>query len=163
MTGGDGVALNEILVEEDFTAWNLGADDLEKLPELIGDILAQAAIVAPCLEAADFSYARAAKAVLREAVLRRLDAGTGAVTTQHQGTGPFQHSETIDNRANRGILRPNDIRELQLLCTLQSGAADDLQAGALNLDPQDGIPLTGRLVDRPDLWFQLNVPWETLP
>lgn len=151
------MALDDILVLEDFEAWNLS--DTERLDQLIGDVLAQAAIVAPCLDAPAFAYGRAAKAVLREAVLRRLDAGTGAVTTRQQGTGPFSQMEVVDARGMRGILRPDDISQLQTLCSLHNDETESGRLSYIDLTPDRGNAPS--LVDRPDLWFQINVPWET--
>ena len=121
-----------ILTVDDFAAWDVA--EPEKLPELVEDVLATAAIVAPCLTDPAFPYGRAARATLREAVLRRLDAGTGAVVTRSEGTGPFSRSETIDNRTRRAILSPSDIGDLQALCRAFNGATRP-RAGAVNLDP----------------------------
>lgn len=151
------MALDTILTADDFTAWDV--TDHDKLDALIGDVLSQAVVVAPCLDAAEFAYARAAKAILREAVLRRLDAGSGALTTRQQGTGPFSQMEVIDQRSNRTILRPADISQLQALCSLHNGEVEGPRLGAINLDPAKSASPGQRLIDRPDLWFQINVPW----
>lgn len=142
------------LTPTDFAPWGIVEQD--KLVVLIEDVLAQAAIVAPCILEATFPYAAAAKALLREAVLRRLDAGSGAIITRLEGTGPFQRSETIDNRIRRGILQPLDISDLQKLCVAAGGGTSP-RGGSVNLDPNpDGIP--DAFSDRPDLWFQTNFP-----
>ena len=75
------------LTPSDFGPW--GVEDDPKLAELIEDVLAQAATLAPCIVDPAFPYDKAARATLREAVLRRLDAGTGGVVTKTQGTGPL--------------------------------------------------------------------------
>lgn len=142
------------LVPADFSAWNV--TDQAKLAELITDALAQAAVVAPCITEDTFQYAEAARATLRESVLRRLDAGTGALVTRSEGTGPFQRSETIDNRLRRTVLQPSDIADLQRLCALHNGTSP--RGGSIDLDPGDELdPFDIR--NRPDLWFQINVPW----
>lgn len=123
-----------ILTIDDFAAWQLDEANTAKLAELVGDALASAEIVAPCLADPDFQLHRAAKAILREAVLRRLDAGTGAVVTRSEGTGPFSKSETVDNRSRRSILQPSDIADLQNLCRSVSGAPRP-RGGAVNMDP----------------------------
>ena len=146
------------LAPTDFTSW--GIADQGKLSDLITDALAQARIIAPCIDDDEFPYHEAARATLREAVLRRLDAGTGAVTTRTEGVGPFQRTETIDNRSRRVILQPVDITDLQRLCAKFLG--DPMpRAGAVNLDPHNGV--VDPFVDRPDLWFQYNVPGYQAP
>lgn len=124
-----------MLTLKDFEAWGVEHDP--KIAEMIGDVLAQAAIVAPCLSEPDFPYAAAAKAILREAVLRRFEAGPGGVTTRQQGTGPFSQSETVDTRMQRGILQPRDIVSLEQLCKAYRGESA-ARAGSLNLDPGAG-------------------------
>lgn len=141
------------LTPSDFGPW--GVEDDPKLAELIEDVLAQAATLAPCIVDPAFPYDKAARATLREAVLRRLDAGTGGVVTKTQGTGPFSESETIDNRLRRTILQPADISDLQRLCGLFTGVGR--RAGAVNMDPNPAGP-SGWLADRPDLWFQRVSP-----
>ena len=142
------------LTPADFAAWDVLEQD--KLAVLIEDVLAQAEIIAPCIVEDDFPYAAAARATLREAVLRRLDAGTGTLVTRQEGTGPFTRSETIDNRQQRVILRPADVTDLQRLCAQYTGSKAD-RLGTVNLDPQKGqIPYT--MADRPDLWFQYLSP-----
>lgn len=147
------------LTPSDFAPWGV-TDDNGKLSELIRDVMAQAVIVAPCLSDPSFPYRDAARATLREAVLRRLDAGTGTITTKQQGTGPFTSTETIDNRQKRGILSPSDITDLQRLCLTFKGGRTT-RAGSVNLDPHPGgDPLD--LASRPDLWFQINSPYPVL-
>lgn len=93
---------------------------LAKAEALIEDAIALAARVAPCILDEDFAHAGAAKAILREAILRRNEAGTGAIT--QQGAGPFQM--TVDNRqARRAMFRPDEISQLQDLCRESKPAA----------------------------------------
>lgn len=66
-----------------------------KAAAMIEDALGMAAVVAPCITAGGFAHRRAAKAVLRGAILRWHEAGTGAVVSQTTGS----YSQTIDNRA----------------------------------------------------------------
>ena len=85
----------------------------EKADAMIDDALALAARVAPCILTDDFQYAAAAKAILRGAILRWNDAGTGAAV--QQSAGPFGVS--FDNRqVRRGMFWPSEIEELQKLC-----------------------------------------------
>ena len=98
---------------------------------MIDDALAIARRVAPCIVEDDFEHAGAARATLRQAILRWNDQGTGAVT-QH-GAGPFQ--QTIDTRERRrGLFFPSEIAELQELCATSDGGAFDIDtAGAVDL------------------------------
>ncbi len=100
--------------------------EVVKAIAMIDDAMARAARVAPCILDATLSEvnATAAKAVIRDAILRRNDAGTGAV--QQQTAGPF--SQLLDNRQpQRTMFWPSEIAELQAICadhneTPQSGA-----------------------------------------
>lgn len=84
-----------------------------KAQAMIDDALALAARVAPCITEATFEHDAAARAILRGAVLRWNDTGTGALT--QQGAGPFQMS--VDTRqTRRGMFWPSEIRQLQELC-----------------------------------------------
>ncbi|MCV7317259.1 MULTISPECIES: hypothetical protein [Mycobacteriaceae] len=87
----------------------------DKAQAMCDDGLALAKSVAPCLKADDLDAdtAAAAKAVLRGAILRRNDAGNGAIV--EQVAGPF--GQTIDTRhARRPLLWPSEIEALQKLC-----------------------------------------------
>lgn len=94
--------------------------DEDKAAIMIADTLARAAAIAPCINDDDFEHADAAKAVIRGAILRWNEAGTGAVTTET--TGPF--AVTVDTRAGtrRGLFWPSEITELQKLCSASGGA-----------------------------------------
>lgn len=99
--------------------------DEAKALAMIDDALALAARVAPCILSADFEHGAAAKAVLRGALLRWNDTGTGAVTSQT--AGPF--SQTIDTRQQRRpLFWPSEIEQLQELC----GGSES--SGAFSLD-----------------------------
>ena len=104
----------------------LNADDLtpfasipeEKAEAMIDDAEAMALLTAPCIAAEDFAYGTAVKAILRGAVLRWNEAGTGALSAQ--ATGPF--SQTIDTRQERrGMFWPSEIVQLQSLCVDAQG------------------------------------------
>jgi hypothetical protein len=90
--------------------------DLVKAQAMIDDAEAIAVLAAPCLaEPSDLDPTQVAaiRAVLRGAILRWNDAGSGAVT--QQTAGPF--SQTVDNRAQRrGMFWPTEIEQLQDLC-----------------------------------------------
>ncbi len=102
-----------------------------KAEAMIADALALAAQVAPCIVTAEFLYPAAAKAVLRRAVIRWHEAGSGARTTQ--AAGPFQ--ETLETRPSRGLFWPSEINELAGLCSDGAGgdafAVDTLGDGAI--------------------------------
>lgn len=87
--------------------------DEVKAQAMIDDALALAARVAPCILTAEFEYPAAAKAILRGAVLRWHDSGTGAFT--QQSAGPF--AAAYDTRQPRkSMFWPSEIQELQKLC-----------------------------------------------
>lgn len=87
--------------------------DQAKAEAMITDASATAARVAPCITAVDFAEESALRAILRAAVLRWNEAGTGAV--QSQTAGPY--GQTIDNRQPRkGMFWPSEIEQLQALC-----------------------------------------------
>lgn len=103
------------------TAVELTPDDLvpfadidgAKAQAMIDDALALAARVAPCITDDDFAYPDAAKAILRGAVLRWNEAGTGALS--NEVAGPF--GGTVDNRQpRRSLFWPSEIEELQAMC-----------------------------------------------
>lgn len=87
--------------------------EAEKAQAMIDDALALAALVAPCIVDDEFEHADAAKAILRGAIIRWNEGGTGALT--QQGAGPFQ--VTYDNRQQRrSLFWPSEITQLQELC-----------------------------------------------
>lgn len=87
---------------------------LDGAETLIEDAEALAVLVAPCLGDADLSDLKVsqARAILRGAVLRWSEAGTGA--TSQQTAGPF--SQTITTSARRNSFWPSEIKDLQLVC-----------------------------------------------
>lgn len=95
--------------------------DQAKAEAMIADALALAARVAPCISEETFAYGAAAKAILRGAVLRWHEAGSGALQSETAGT----YSYSVDNRqTRRGMFWPSEIEQLQALCSNgeQSGA-----------------------------------------
>jgi hypothetical protein len=96
-----------------------------KAQAMIEDALALAARVAPCILDAEFEHDTAARAILRGAVLRWHEAGSGAL--QSEGIGPYNY--TTDNRQTRkGMFWPSEIEQLQELCRTSG------PAGAFTLD-----------------------------
>lgn len=98
-----------------------------KAQAMIDDALALAARVAPCILDDEFEYEAAAKAILRGAVLRWHEAGSGAFAQRTETRGPFSTGETYDTRQQRrGMFWPSEIEALQDLCkgAVTSGAFD---------------------------------------
>lgn len=88
--------------------------DSAKAAAMIEDALALAAEVAPCILEDTFTKEAAARAILRGAILRWNDAGTGAIVSQ--SAGPF--SQTVDtSRQRRSLFWPSEIEQLQKLCS----------------------------------------------
>lgn len=104
--------------------------------EMIADAEAWAIVAAPCLATAEFQadmvMSAAARAVLRQAVLRWHEAGTGAVT--QQAAGPFQQS--VDTRqARKGMFWPSEISQLRDLCATFTGASTSGKAFSIDTTP----------------------------
>lgn len=110
--------------------------DATKAQAMIDDALAMAARVAPCILADEFEYDAAAKAILRAAVLRWHESGSGALTQHAVTRGPFGETQTYDTRqTRRGMFWPSEITELQKLCV------GDETSGAFSIDtaPSGGV------------------------
>lgn len=89
-----------------------------KANAMIDDAEAMAVLAAPCIEAVGFAHTTAVKAILRGAVLRWNDSGSGAL--QAQTAGPF--GQTLDTRQERrGMFWPSEIVSLQGLCAGAQG------------------------------------------
>src|SRR5690348_2759850 len=105
---------------------------LDKALAMIDDAEAMAALAAPCINSEGFANASAVKAILRGAILRWFDSGSGAV--QSQTAGPF--GQTLDTRQERrGMFWPSEIQQLQNLCS--SGSVY-----TVSLAGDDGDPFT---------------------
>ena len=87
--------------------------DRAKAQAMIEDAEAMALLAAPCITAEAFTNQAAVKAILRGAVMRWAEAGSGAL--QAQTAGPF--GQTLDTRQERrGMFWPSEIVQLQGLC-----------------------------------------------
>lgn len=86
--------------------------DDAKAEAMIEDALAMAELVAPCIVDTEFAYTGAAKAILRGAILRWHDTGSGSAT--QQVVGPFQQNVTPQPR--KSLFWPSEIEQLQSLC-----------------------------------------------
>lgn len=91
--------------------------DEAKAEEMITDATAMATLAAPCLAAysdLDDAQRAAVRAILRGAILRWHEAGSGALAAQQ--AGPF--GMTVDTRQQRrGMFWPSEIEQLQSVCT----------------------------------------------
>lgn len=102
--------------------------DPVKAAAMCDDALALAAVHAPCILQPDLDAgkARAAKAIIRGAILRWNEAGAGAVVSQTAGS----YSQTVDNRqARKGMFYPSEVDQLKKLCE-----SDDRDGGAFSID-----------------------------
>jgi hypothetical protein len=104
----------------------LAPDDLEpfavidptKADAMIEDAEAMAMLAAPCIALPGFAHTAALRAILRGAVLRWVDSGSGALAAQT--AGPF--GQTLDTRQERrGMFWPSEITALQNLCATNQG------------------------------------------
>ena len=110
---------NSLITVDDLTPF---AADIPqaKAEAMIADALAMASRVAPCIADADFAYPDAAKAILRGAILRWHEAGSGAF--QSQTAGPF--GVQVDTRQQRrSMFWPSEINDLQALCDANGGTS----------------------------------------
>lgn len=105
--------------------------DTARAAAFIEDAEALAVSVAPCLADEDLDEAKrkAAKAVLRQVVMRWVTRGSGVNVTQQ--AGPFQ--ATFDN-SHGGLFWPSEIVALQGICN-GSGATDQV-AFAVDMIPE---------------------------
>jgi len=106
--------------------------DLVKAAGMVEDASALAVLAAPCLgvEPTTLTAAQlgALKAILRGAILRWNEAGTGAFASQT--AGPF--GQTLDTRQpRRGMFWPSEIQQLRDVC----GSAS---SGAFSIDTAPG-------------------------
>lgn len=88
--------------------------DSAKATQMIVDALALAELAAPCLGSADLSEKKVAqaKAVIRGAILRWHESGSGAA--QATVAGPFQ--QTVTPVARKSLFWPSEIDSLQKIC-----------------------------------------------
>ena len=99
--------------------------DEAKAEAMIADALARAAVIAPCITSEEFAYEAAAKGIIRGAILRWNEAGSGAYSSIQ--TGPF--GVTADTRTpRRGMFWPSEVDELKALCGADGGG------GAFSVD-----------------------------
>lgn len=137
-----------------------------KAAAMIEDVIARAKRFAPCIGDPDLDpdIAAAAKAILRDVILRWHDQGSGIVSQKTTQTGPFQQSESIDTSRPRPRFWPSEVKELQDLCrqaTAQRGKAFSIDMGAATAYGRPVRLPDGSVVDlstRPDLWLEYGGP-----
>ena len=123
-----------IITVEDIHVFNKDIPT-EQAEILIRDGLALARRVAPCIDDEEFAFADAAAAIIRGAILRWAESGSGGITQRQMSAGPFAQNLSFDNRqSRRSLFFPSEITELQDLCK------------AANSDGAFGIDT---IVDRP--------------
>lgn len=90
--------------------------DAAKAEIMIADALAMAEAFAPCVFETGFTNESAAKAIIRAAILRWNDAGSGANSTLV--AGPYTQVQPNDTaRIQRGKFWPSEVTDLQNLCS----------------------------------------------
>lgn len=107
---------------DDLTPFAPGISE-EKAEAMITDALAMATLLAPCIAEDDFVYEDAAKAVIRGAILRWHDSGSGA----NASLTALGFSQSVDTRQpRRTMFWPSEIEQLQKMCAAaEDGAAGD--------------------------------------
>lgn len=95
---------------------------------MITSVWARCTKVAPCLKEMEWSETESdeeyentqlVKTIVRAAVLRWSDSGSGIVTQRIAG----DYQETLSGVSGGGLLRPDEIRDLQQLCATSSTQA----------------------------------------
>lgn len=91
--------------------------DEAKAREMIDDAIALAIEAAPCLADPAFNKRGAVRAILRGALLRWIESGSGALSSVNETAGPFSTVQTFDTRQDRNSMyRPAEINALRRLC-----------------------------------------------
>jgi hypothetical protein len=120
-----------------------------KAQAMCDDAIALAEVVAPCLADQELdTKARAAKAVLRGAILRWHEAGAGAAVTKNAGI----YGQTVDTRQPRkAMFFPSEIDQLRKLCR-----PDDDNGGAYAIDL---LPAAPRVSARQQFERDVDTTW----
>jgi hypothetical protein len=121
--------------------------DEDEAEAMVADAIALATLAAPCLVGDDLTALQMAqaKAVLRSAVIRWHESGSG--NTTQQAVGPFQ--QTVTPLARKSLFWPSEIDALRNVCksTTSGGAFSvDTAARAMQFHPVgwcgfDAIPV----------------------
>lgn len=124
-----------------------------KAEAMIEDVMARAIQINPAIGADTLTpnEASAAKGIIRRVILRWNDSGTGAITQQSTTAGPYNQSQTIDNRSgHRKLFYVEDIEELKAL----GKEATSSKGKAFSIDMTASRTLGSSLDPRDPLWFQ---------
>ena len=110
------------LTPDDLRVFLPGLDDAVAT-ELIKTTTARIVEIAPCI-GTDLSEqkADAAKGILRDLILRRIDVGSGAVEEQTKGPWSWKYRDVL--------FRPTEIAELQGLCSEAGESETALPVGS---------------------------------
>lgn len=100
--------------------------DPAKAQAMIDDAEAMAVLAAPCITSPDFAHTTAVKAILRGAVIRWNDSGSGALGVQQ--AGPFSQT-LVPGVERRGMFWPSEIAALRSLCATATGVYSVSLAG----------------------------------
>jgi hypothetical protein len=109
-----------LLEVDDLTPF--AAIDEDEAEAMVADAIALATLAAPCLSGDDLTALQVAqaKAVLRSAVIRWHESGSGG--TSQQTVGPFQ--QTITPQARKSLFWPSEVEALRNICkSTTSGGA----------------------------------------
>jgi len=107
------------LTVEDLQVFEPSIDEA-KAAEMITTAMARAARVAPCILESEFEYDEAAKGIIRDAILRWNQAGSGALSSEQQQAGPYNYTTSMDTRQpRRSMFWRNEVDELRQLCGLR--------------------------------------------
>ncbi|OFO13749.1 hypothetical protein HMPREF3088_05340 [Corynebacterium sp. HMSC22B11] len=122
--------------------------DPDQVEILIRDGLALARRAAPCIDQEDFLYPEAAEAVIRSAILRWAESGSGAITQESSTAGPWSFQQTFDTRsARRSLFWPSEVTELQRLCQTSGQGAFSIDTiptnGACSHSPECSVRFGG--------------------
>ena len=123
------------LTAADLEPFSPGIDPV-KAEAMIDDAVAQAVLVAPCLANEDdlTDHQKAAvKAVLRAAILRWDDTGSGAF--RQETVGPFTVSHDT-RQGRRPLFWPSEINQLEALCRQVTGS---VSGQAFSIDTAPGF------------------------
>jgi len=136
----------EIITVEDLQAFNPEINEVTA-KGMIADAIAQARLAAPCLTDEDkLSEDQRAqyKAILRAAIIRWEDAGSGAASSEMLVGGRFTQQRVIGSPGQRrGLLWPSEIDLLRQIC------GTGRRAGTVDVTP---IQTPTSLWNNPDAW-----------
>jgi hypothetical protein len=104
-----------------------------KRQQMIDDALGLAQFHAPCITTEGFAHRAAAKAIVRGAILRWIEAGNGAAVSQQASI----YAQTVDTRQpRRSMFLKTEISDLKALCRTED---DDTGAFSFDMIPPTTI------------------------